>query len=67
MTRPFMSMTEKRRFEQGQNKTKALREKVDLADEIRDEFDCNPNITVAQLASRFGMTVNEIKKILLEE
>lgn len=32
---------------------------------IRETFDRNPNMTVAQLARMFGKTVDEIKAILM--
>lgn len=35
-------------------------------DEIRDMFDTNPNMTVAQLARVAGKTVDQIKRILME-
>lgn len=35
-------------------------------DEIRDLFDTNPNMTVAQLARVAGKTVDQIKRILME-
>lgn len=34
--------------------------------EIKDMFDSNPNMTLAQLASRTGMSVAQLKKILME-
>jgi len=35
-------------------------------DEIRDMFDTNPNMTVAQLARVAGKTIDQIKRILME-
>lgn len=35
--------------------------------EIRDLFDSNPNLTVAQLARIAGRSVSEIKRILMGE
>ena len=73
MTRPFMSMAEKRRFEHGQRereKAKQVRfngRREFSDDEIRTEFDCNPNLSVSTLAFMTGKTIEEIKKILLEE
>lgn len=73
MTRPFMSQAEKRRFEHGQRereKAKQIRFNARRDwddDEIRTHFDCNPNMTVAQLAFMCGKTVDEVKKILNEE
>ena len=37
-----------------------------VADTIRDVFDRNPNMTVAQLARMFGKTTEQIKTILME-
>lgn len=37
-----------------------------VADTIRDVFDRNPNMTVAQLARMFGKTTEQIKRILME-
>lgn len=34
--------------------------------EIRDMFDSNPNMTVAQLARIAGKTVDQVKRILME-
>ena len=34
--------------------------------DIRDMFDTNPNMTVAQLARIAGKTVDQIKRILME-
>lgn len=35
-------------------------------DEIRDMFDTNPSMTVAQLARVAGKTIDQIKRILME-
>lgn len=35
--------------------------------EIRDMFDSNPNITIAQLARIAGKSTDEIKRILMEK
>ena len=34
--------------------------------EIREVFDLNPNLTLAQLARMTGLTVSQLKKILME-
>ena len=34
--------------------------------EIREVFDLNPNLTFAQLARMTGLTVSQLKKILME-
>lgn len=34
--------------------------------EIRDMFDTNPNMTIAQLARVAGKTTEQIKRILME-
>ena len=34
--------------------------------EIREVFDLNPNLTLAQLARMTGLTVSQLKKILRE-
>jgi len=34
--------------------------------EIREVFDLNPNLTLAQLARMTGLTVPQLKKILME-
>ena len=73
MTRQFMSMAEKRRFEHSQRELEKARiqrrsGRRDWSDdEIRTEFDCNPNLTVQTLAFMCGKSVDEVKKILLEE
>lgn len=73
MTRQFKSMAEMRRFEHSQREREKSRKQRRTAqcdwsdDEIRGEFDCNPNMSVAQLAIITGKTVSEIKKILLKE
>ena len=73
MTRPFMSMAEKRRFEHSQREREKARQvrfngRRDWSDdEIKLEFDCNPNMTMQQLAFMSGKTIDELKKILLEE
>ena len=36
-------------------------------DEIRDLFDSNPNLTVAQIARRTGKSTSQIVKILMEK
>jgi hypothetical protein len=64
MTRQFASNAEKRRA-QKQQRFNARRDWSD--DEIRTEFDCNPNLTVATLAFMTGKTTEQIKKILLED
>jgi hypothetical protein len=38
-----------------------------VAAEIRDAFDTNPNLTVSQLARRYGMSTSQVKKILMSE
>lgn len=38
----------------------------DLIDEIEDTFDCNPNMTVRELANMFKLPVKTIKDILLK-
>ena len=35
-------------------------------DEIRDLYDTNPNMTLAQLARITGKTVQQLKQILME-
>jgi hypothetical protein len=73
MTKQFMSMAEMRRFQHAEREREkrkrqrftARREWSD--DEIRTEFDCNPNMTVAQLSFMVGKSVEEVKKILLEK
>jgi hypothetical protein len=73
MTKQFMSMAEMRRFEHAQrerfkNKQQRFNARREWSDdEIRAEFDCNPNMTVAQLSIMTGKSVSEVKKILLEE
>jgi hypothetical protein len=72
MTRPFMSMAEKRRFEHSQREREKARQvrfngrREFSDDEIRTEFDCNPNMTMQQLSFMTGKTVPELKKILEE-
>jgi hypothetical protein len=67
-----MSMAEKRRFEHSQREREKARQvrfnaRRDWSDdEIRTEFDCNPNLMVGTLAFMTGKTVDEIKKILEE-
>jgi plasmid maintenance system antidote protein VapI len=34
--------------------------------EIREMYDMNPNMTVAQLARMAGITVNQVKSILMQ-
>ena len=34
--------------------------------EIREVFDLNPNLTLAQLSRMTGLTVSQLKKILME-
>lgn len=34
--------------------------------EIREMFDMNPNMTVAQLARIAGITVDQVKRILMQ-
>lgn len=34
--------------------------------EIREMFDTNPNMTVAQLARIAGITVDQVKRILMQ-
>jgi hypothetical protein len=34
--------------------------------EIREVFDLNPNLTLAQLSRMTGLTVPQLKKILME-
>lgn len=36
------------------------------ASEIREMFDMNPNMTVAQLARIAGITVDQVKRILMQ-
>ena len=36
-------------------------------DRIREEFDNNPNLRVSTLARMSGLTVRQVRKILLEE
>lgn len=41
---------------------------TDMTDqEIKDIYDSNPNITLATLAIMAGVSVEELKKILMEE
>jgi hypothetical protein len=67
-----MSMAEKRRFEHSQREREKARQvrfngrREFSDDEIRTEFDCNPNMTLAQLSFMTGKTVPELKKILEE-
>ena len=35
-------------------------------DEIRDLYDTNPNMTLAQLARITGKTIQQLKRILME-
>ena len=39
---------------------------VNVKDTIREVFDRNPNMTVAQLARMFGKSTEQIKRILME-
>jgi len=49
-----------------QDEEEQIDEKWD-ADRVRDEFDSNMNLTVAQLARMAGMSTQEVKKILMSE
>lgn len=39
----------------------------DLMDEIEETFDCNPNMTVRELANMFRLPVKTVKDILLKK
>lgn len=73
MTRQFKSAAEMRRFEHAQReRARAKQARFNARHpwtdvEIRAEFDSNPNITVSLLAFMAGKTVEQVKKILLEE
>ena len=69
MTRQFMSMAEKRRFEwaQKQKQQRFTGRKDWSDDEIKNHFDTNPNVTIQQLAFMTGKTSGEIKRILMED
>lgn len=66
MTKAFMSRAEQRRWNKFQERKRAF-DRSWSEDEIRGEFDCNPNLTIAELAVRCGRSASEVKRILLTE
>lgn len=67
MEKFFMSRAEQRRAEMLKERNRKHFSKRDWDDdEIRMEFDSNPNLTIAELAIRCGKTASEVKRILME-
>ena len=71
MTKTFMSMAEKRRFEHSQKEIAKVKNQRRTArrewtdDEIRNEFDSNLNMTIDELVILTGKPRAEIKTILM--